>query len=134
MNTRPLTDTQHRTLIMIKDRHKEHPITGSEIMVFLDIKDKDNKAGANLRSIINALRDKGYPICACARGYYYPQNPDELREYIDQFQGRIDQQQTACNELKNKLKNWAELIEAQQKQPAIQPASQEPLFNINNYS
>jgi len=106
MNNRPLTDTQQRVLTMIADREKNHPITSHELMVFLDIKDKDGKVGANLRSVVNTLRDKGFPVCANGKGYYYPQTPEELQDYIESFQNRINQQQEACNNLKSKHMDW----------------------------
>jgi biotin operon repressor len=109
---RPLTETQHKVLTMIKGRPKNHPITGHELMTFLDIRDKDGKEGANLRAVVNALRDKGYPVCAGGRRYYYPQTPDELQEYVDSFQNRIDQQQQACDNLKEKLINWRGVLVA----------------------
>jgi hypothetical protein len=103
---RTLTETQRKVLIMITGRTKKNPITGHELMTFLDIRDKNGNVGANLRAVINALRDKEYPVCASGRGYYYPQTPEELQEYIDSFQNRIDQQQQACDNLKEKLENW----------------------------
>lgn len=106
MNNRPLTDAQQRVLTMITDRAKNHPITSHELMLFLDIKDKDGKVGANLRAVVNALRDKGFPICANGKGYYYPQTPEELQQYIESFQNRINQQQEACNNLKSKHMDW----------------------------
>ncbi|MFA6048240.1 MAG: hypothetical protein WC737_05545 [Parcubacteria group bacterium] len=115
MNNNPLTIKQNEILIMIKDRNKRKPVSGAELITFLDIYDKDKKLGANLRSVINTLRDKGHPICANGKGYYYPQNVDELSEYIDNFQHRIDQQQTACNILKERLKNWSDFMAAKQK-------------------
>ena len=128
-NNNPLTEAQEKVIIMIKDRSRRKPISSHELITFLDIKDKDNKTGANLRSIVNRLRDKGYPICANGRGYYYPQGPAELEEYIVSFQNRIDQQQEACNNLRDKLKNWEELIIAEKaiKERSIQP-SQIKLF------
>ena len=107
MNNNPLTDTQSRVLKMIVERSKKMPISSHELMLFLDINDKDGKTGANLRSVINTLRDKAFPICANGSGYYYPQSPEELDEYIQSFQKRIDQQQEACNTLKEKHLNWA---------------------------
>ena len=84
------------------------------------IRDKNGNVGANLRAVINALRDKEYPVCAGGRGYYYPQASDELQEYIDSFQNRIDQQQQACDNLKEKLINWRGVLavgrEANRKQ------------------
>lgn len=117
---RPLTETQHKVLTMITGRPKNNPITGHELMTFLDIRDKNGNVGANLRAVINALRDKEYPVCAGGRGYYYPQASDELQEYIDSFQNRIDQQQQACDNLKEKLINWRGVLavgrEANRKQ------------------
>lgn len=50
-----------------------------------------------MRSIINALRVKGYPICANGIGYYWPATPKELDDFIASFQGRINDQQKACS-------------------------------------
>lgn len=97
---------QQRVLKVISQRSKNNPVTGKELMDYAQVFDKDHKEGANMRSIINALRDKGYPICANSNGYYYPQNPGELKEYIEAFQNRIDQQQKACDVLKDKLISW----------------------------
>ena len=108
MNNRPLTTIQNEVLLMITERPKSHPITSYELMTFLEIKDSNRKTGANLRSVINTLRDKGYPICANGDGYYYPQSPEELLEYIESFQRRIDQQQEACNVLKMRHQSWNE--------------------------
>lgn len=108
MNNRPLTETQSQVLTMISGRSKEHPITSHELITFLEIKDKDGKVGANLRSVINTLRDKAFPICAGSNGYYYPQSPEELQEYVESFQRRIDSQQEACDTLKQKIITWKE--------------------------
>lgn len=115
MNNRPLTDLQSQVLTMITVRSKEKPITSHELMTFLNIQDKDGKVGANLRSVVNTLRDKAFPICANSNGYYYPQTPEELEEYIESFQRRIDQQQEACDTLKGKHMDW--MIARQHAEP-----------------
>lgn len=115
MNTRPLTDLQSQVLTMINVRSKENPITSHELMTFLEIKDKDGKVGANLRSVINSIRDKGYPVCASNNGYYYPQSPEELQEYIESFKRRIEQQVIACEALEERYSNWI-IIRNQKRQ------------------
>jgi biotin operon repressor len=112
---------------MITCRHKDKPIRGCELSTAIDIKDKDGKEGANLRSVINSLRDKGFPICANGDGYYYPENPQELEEYIESFQRRIDQQQEACDNLKIKHMDW--VIAKQNQEARKEEPKQAKLIN-----
>ena len=70
MNTKPLTELQSMTYQIIKDHGRSNPIIGADIQRQINLTDRDHKKGANLRSIINALRDKGYAICASDEGYY----------------------------------------------------------------
>jgi len=53
-----------------------------------------------MRSIINALRKKCYPICADTNGYYYAQDLGELDNYIASLQGRINKEIEALVGLK----------------------------------
>jgi len=106
MNSNPLTDIQRSVFDIIKTKTKANPITGLELTKAVKIADEKQKRGANMRSIINTLRDKGYPVCASSNGYYYPQSKQDLKEYIDEFQNRIFEQQKACDSLKIALNNW----------------------------
>ena len=74
--------------------------TGASIARRIGLKERSGKTGADMRSIIHALRVKGYPICAKGEGYYLAQSSDELSKYICEFQGRIDKQQEALEGLK----------------------------------
>lgn len=83
-------------------RHgKADPVTGKEIANQIGLKPRSTgKEGADMRSVLNALRTKGYPICADGKGYWWPRDDHELSAYITSFQGRIDDQQKACDGLK----------------------------------
>lgn len=106
MNINQLTDAQSKVLDLIKQRTKENPITGAELTKTLVIYDDIAKKGANMRSIINTLRDKNYPICANSNGYFYPQSKFDLEMYILEFRNRIKEQESACDSLTVALHNW----------------------------
>ena len=96
-----LTYLQEKTLSCIKNHHKNNPITGVNLALEINLEPRDNgKEGADMRSIINALRTKGHSVCAGGRGYYWPRNYEELNKYIDEFQRRIDEQQKALKGMK----------------------------------
>lgn len=130
MNTNPLTETQTKILEFISNRGKNNPITSYQLSNQAGIKDKDWKLGSNLRSVINTLRDKGYPICASNEGYYYPQNKEELKQFIESFKNRILQQQLAVNSLEEKLDCW-DNINNFEKEDKEKKVFQTPLFNLN---
>lgn len=95
-----LTELQRATLEVVNKRSLKNPITGKEIANEIGLKPRSSgKKGADMRSIINALRVKGYPICAHGNGYYWAKDKAELKMFIDGFQARIDKQQVACDGL-----------------------------------
>ena len=97
-----LTLLQQKTLLAIATHGKENPITGKQISYSIGLKARQSgKEGADLRSIVNALRTKGFPIGASGDGYWYARSSEELSAFISDFQGRIDKQQQACDGLKN---------------------------------
>lgn len=134
MNTNPLTALEQKAIDIISNRFQGQEITGRQLSAMLGVKDNQGKAGANMRSIINSLRDKGRVVCANSRGYYYPRGPEELTEYCDQFQNRINEQQRACDIMKARCKQWFDLklqeIEEEKRKP-----EQNQLFktHYNNY-
>lgn len=96
-----LTHLQMQTLVVISGRGKENPITGKEIAKAVNLRARaTGKDGADMRSIINALRTKGFPICADTNGYWYAKTSEELSAAIVKFQNRIDKEQQACDGLK----------------------------------
>ena len=97
-----LTNLQRQALEIISRHNKQKPITGLDITKRINLKERDSgKAGADMRSIIGALRRKGYPVCATGLGYYYARTNSGLSEFISAFQARIDKQQAALNGLKD---------------------------------
>jgi len=127
MNNNPLTEMQSKVLTIIAERSKANPVTGAQLSRLAGITDKVEKIGANLRSVVNTLRDKGYPICAGGEGYYYPQDPGELQDYIMSFNKRIEQQQRARDALADRLMGWIASIKNNAETNPIKPV-QEPLF------
>lgn len=45
--------------------------------------------GPELRTVINAERGKGFPICSTDKGYFYAETEEELQRTIRQLQSRI---------------------------------------------
>jgi hypothetical protein len=35
--------------------------------------------------IMQRLREAGYPICACQQGYYYSENPEDIKESLESY-------------------------------------------------
>ena len=95
------TDLQERVAGVIEKHTKNSPITGAQIANEVGLKPRNTgKEGADMRAIINALRVKGYPICADGNGYWWPETKAELEEYIASLEGRIADQQKALSGLK----------------------------------
>ena len=107
-----LTLLQTEALECIKKHPKSNPITGAKLAAEINLEPRDTgKDGADMRSVINALRTKGKPICAGARGYFWPKDYAELNQYIDEFQRRIDDQQKAINGLRRIAGGCIERVE-----------------------
>ena len=45
--------------------------------------------GPELRTVINAERGKGFPICSTDKGYFYAETEEELQRTIRQLRSRI---------------------------------------------
>jgi len=97
-----LTELQAKALTEVEHHMKGNPITGAKLANLIGLKPRSNgKAGADMRSVIHALRVKGYPVCASGKGYWYAETKKELEEYCDQLTARIRDQQEALSGLKN---------------------------------
>lgn len=108
-----LTDLQLLTLEAIHPHLKGDEITGREVAKKIGLKPRaTGKEGADMRSIVNALRVKGYPICANGKGYFWAATQGDLETFITSFQGRINDQQKACSGMRlNKGFTPSEAIE-----------------------
>lgn len=91
-----MTFLQEKALEILKQHSKKYPITAKYLAGQLEMKQQlKGQEQANVRSIIHALRVKGFPICSSTRGYWYAENSFELSEYIVKLEGRISKiQQT----------------------------------------
>ena len=97
-----LTPLQKRAIEVLSWHNKENPILGKNLARSIDLVERQSgKEGADMRSVINALRTKGWPICASSRGYYFARRAEELTDFIEEFQGRINKQQIACDGMGN---------------------------------
>src|SRR3990167_8169148 len=101
-----LTYIQKKVLEIVSQHPRYSPITGKQVADKIGLKDRDSgKEGADMRSVIHALRVKGYPICANGKGYWYARTAEELSKYIFGFQGRVNKEQAAVDGLKNSFPN-----------------------------
>lgn len=96
-----LTPLQLKALVEIRKHGKSLPIRGKDLANIIGLKPRQTgKEGADMRSVINALRVKGYPICASGDGYWWPSSRMELSAYIVGFDSRVSKQLQAVNGLK----------------------------------
>lgn len=92
----PLTTTEQLLLLEVSRHSHGNEITGAKIANAIGLKPRSTgKQGADLRSIINAVRRKGYPVCANGKGYFWPTNQDEIMDYQESLQKRLDKIQEA---------------------------------------
>ena len=89
----------------VYSRHLEH---------YFDLSDRD------LRRIIRSLRQQGYPICSCQRGYYIAKNQKELKDTISRLGG--------CATGMEKSMHYLE--ETQMKKNEIRPKKNEEIEEI----
>lgn len=95
-----LTDTQDMVLRAITPHSSANPISNLQLTRQLNFKPRDTgKEGADMRSVINALRVKGFPICANGKGYFYAYTDHDLGKYIGELDGRIAKMQEASEGL-----------------------------------
>lgn len=109
-----LTDLQQQLLQVVRQRTRGNEMTGAKIANAIGLRERDSgKQGADLRSIVNALRTKGYPILANTNGYYYARNKEELYEYIQSLEGRKNKIEQALEGLEDCLTDFkgAETVE-----------------------
>ncbi len=108
-----LTIYQTLTLDELHRRFKGDEITGANLANKIGLVDKNKqRIGAGMRAVINALRTKGYPICASSKGYYWAASPGELREFIESFERRIEDQYKAMRGMVvNRTYEQVEIIE-----------------------
>ena len=90
-----LTSLQELTMAVLSRTSNGNEITGRRLAREVKLSSKGYKQGADMRSIINALRIKGKPICANSNGYFLARNKKELDEYIESLDGRIEQMERA---------------------------------------
>lgn len=86
-----LTTLEQLVLVTIGQHHRGNEITGTKVANSVGLKPRDSgKEGADLRGIVNALRRKGYPVCANGKGYYWPKDTTEVMDYQETLKARLD--------------------------------------------
>lgn len=76
---------QERLLIKLKRYHhgEQHAISSKELEVAFSV------SGKKIRDAVNALRQRGEPICSDKHGYFYAVNEQEINRSIHQLTNRI---------------------------------------------
>ncbi len=96
-----LTILQQKIIEEIRQHSRQDAISGAKLAMAAGLKERPGgKFGADIRSIVNAVRVKGYPVCANGVGYWWPKDEFELSKYVVDFQRRIDKQQEAVDGMK----------------------------------
>ena len=104
-----LTELQAKTLDLVMTRRKGSEIANRDIANAIGLKPRPtSQEGADMRSIINALRRKGYPVIANGRGYYYPSSEVEVEEYIRSLANRMHIEQEALDGIRAGFEDWKE--------------------------
>lgn len=102
-----LTETQRSTLELVSGYFKGYEITGTKLANTIGLRQRESgKEGADMRAVINALRRKGYPVCANGKGYYYPRDRQEIEEYMGSLAGRIKKETEALDGMQTALQVW----------------------------
>ena len=102
-----LTEIQESALRVIGTHRRGTEVTGKDIANMIGLKPRSTgKEGADMRSIINALRKKGYPVCANGKGYYWPADRGEIVDYIQSLEGRIRKEQEALTGMTEGRYSW----------------------------
>ena len=71
----------------------DHPISGGAIASHFGI------TGVKVREYINQARRNSVPICSKRWGYYYSENPDDVRKTVRSLRDRISATEGAINGL-----------------------------------
>lgn len=101
-----LTHLQQKALDIIRQHSKSYPITARYLAGELELKKQSlGMEQANIRQVINALRFKGFPVCAGKKGYYYARNWYELSNYMVQLENRKAKINEALTGLSKALTN-----------------------------
>lgn len=103
-----LTEIQRSVIDLVILHFKGDEITGTKLANAIGLKQRDSgKDGSDMRSVINRLRQKGYPICANSSGYYYPRDQNEIEEYIASLAHRIQKENEALEGMRTALEYWS---------------------------
>ena len=75
----------HPIIEHLKEYHtgERNIVSSRELEVAFQIR------GSELRTVINAERGKGFPICSTDKGYFYAETEEELQRTIRQLRSRI---------------------------------------------
>ena len=64
--------------------------------------------GAELRALVNALRQNGVPICSSERGYYFAAGKRDIEKTIDHLAGRQHSLSLVIAGLRDAAEAWGE--------------------------
>lgn len=73
----------------IEEATKEYPVKATDILREYWNETRESLCVRRVQETIQRLRLQGLPILASARGYYWPENEEELYEYNKVLAGRV---------------------------------------------
>jgi len=68
-----------------------------------------NLSKVGLRQLVNFLRSSGIPICSGYRGYWYSEDPEDIRKTLLHLEGRVEGINRAIKGLKIAQENTGEI-------------------------
>lgn len=74
---------EHGGITAILPAGKEYAVTAKQLTSILGVSEQ-----RVITLMIERERLNGSPICACTRGYYLPNAPEELKKYLREFRSR----------------------------------------------
>lgn len=69
-------------LVLLRLANINKPIYSNELEIKLET------SGVEIRELIRELRREGHPIAACKQGYFYARDMSELKDTIEDLEGR----------------------------------------------
>ena len=91
-----LSPLQQAVLTYVSRHSIDNPISNARLNKLTKLMPHSDKAGADMRAVIHALRAKGYPICANDKGYYWAADEHQLAAYISSLRLRIQKTEEAA--------------------------------------
>lgn len=91
--------------ILLKHKGKENKITSKEISAKMGFPMEDTQS-VSRKAIWDTAEEYGLPLVSCSRGYYLANSQEELDEYNENIQKRIDGMEKTRKMANKNFKEW----------------------------